>query len=283
MATPSRLGQQRVSKFGPPLRLAGETSKARGGPRNNVAVGGPPATKRLTQEDQDKADEENQQEAINSLVQIWLERLRLISVITTFFASTESGLLSQAVPSPTQILSRVGELANVCLMGALVVHIHAAVISFLGAFFLIRYKLEVAEKEENEAEMEMINSPTSISSIEKGRDPATSPYADDLQRTNSGPDQIIWSTDPHLVQLGPFQRQPPTELLARCHSLCVLLASLGFVLALIGALSLAWDRLPLTVSIFATASMGFCLIAVILILITPSTKTSHIYYNRKTR
>ncbi|KAF8817451.1 hypothetical protein BYT27DRAFT_7126189 [Phlegmacium glaucopus] len=290
-----QLARQGVSKFGPPspLQLAGQTSKARDGPRNNFAVGGPPPTRRLTQEDQNKADEEKQREAIDALVQIWLERLQLISVITTFFAATEAGLLGKTIPSPTEILSRVGQLSNICLMGALVVHAHAAIISFLGAFFLIRYKLTVAEEEEKQAEIEMVNSRTSISSIEKGRDSTTSPYADNLQtnpvpglvRVNSlfSGDQTIWSTAPHLVQLGPFQRQPPTELLARCHSLCLLLSSLGFLLALIGILSYAWDRLSLSISVFATASMGFCLVSVILILITPSTKTSHIYYNRKSR
>jgi len=167
----------------------------------------------------------------------------------------------------------------------------AAIISFLGAFYLIRYKLAVAQKGEEEAEIERANSPISISSIEKARGSATSPDTDDLQtnpvsgrvrvKSLSQRDLIFWTTDPHLVQVGPFQRQAPTELLARCHSLCLLLSSLGFVLALIGMISFAWDQLPLSASAFASASMGFCWLAVILIFIAPSTNTSHIYHDRK--
>jgi len=283
----------------------------------------------VNQQDQDTADEENQREAVLTLVQTWLERLRLISVIvscqrptknidsgtmfmqTTFFASLESGLLGRTIPSSNKILSGAGLLSNICFMGALVIHTHAgessfailtfqrrfislaAIISFLGAFFLVRYKLAVAQKEEKEAEIERINSPISISSTENARGSATSPDADDLRknpvsgraRVNSlfSGDQIIWTTHPHLVQVGPFQRQAPTELLARCHALCLFLSFLGFVLTLIGLISFAWDQLPLSVSAFASASMGFCWVAVILIIITPSTKASHIYYDRKSR
>ena len=129
--------------------------------------------------------------------------------------------------------------------------------------------------------------------LEKDESSLTSPYADNLltdpvcgrvrvQSELTG-DQIIWSTNPHLVQVGPFQRQPPILLLARSHSLCVFLAFVGFVLALMGTISFAWDRLPLSVSVFATSSMAFCVVAGALILFVPSTKTSHIYYDRKSR
>ena len=37
----------------------------------------------VTQEDQDKADEEKQRESIHSLVQSWLDSLQLISVIVS--------------------------------------------------------------------------------------------------------------------------------------------------------------------------------------------------------
>jgi hypothetical protein len=37
----------------------------------------------VTQDDQDKADEENEHEAMQNLVQTWLERLQLITVIVS--------------------------------------------------------------------------------------------------------------------------------------------------------------------------------------------------------
>lgn len=37
----------------------------------------------VTQEDQDKVDEEDEREAMQNLVQTWLERLQLISVIVS--------------------------------------------------------------------------------------------------------------------------------------------------------------------------------------------------------
>ena len=196
-------------------------------------------------------------------------------------------------------------------MGALVLHGHsgrfichfspsndpefffffAAIISFLAAFFLIRHKLAVAEKEEERAEEILIESPkpTSPSDPEKARHSWT---VNDLfkdsgirgrVRVSSSEDQIIWSTNPHLVQVGPFQGQPPTELLSRCYFLCIYLSFFGFLLALIGALSFAWDRLPLSICISTTVLMGICMISGVLILIVPSTSTSHIYWNHKSR
>lgn len=286
--------RQRIFKFGPPLQPTGETSKAGKGPTNDFVAGARRST-RLTQEDQDKSDEEKQEESMLALVQTWMDSLQLISVITTFFVSTEASLLGIIVSPPTHVgLSTAGQVANIGLMGALVVHAHAAVISFLGAFFLVRYKLTVAQKKEEEVEGQVLDSPTSISSndLENAKGLRTSPYTDDLStdpvhglvRANSplSGNKIIWSTNPHLVQVGPFnQGQPPTELLARCHSLSVFLSSIGFLLALMGLLSFAWDQLPLSASVFASVSMGFCLVAGVLILIIPSTKTSHIYCHYK--
>ena len=172
----------------------------------------------------------------------------------------------------------------------------AAIISFLAAFFLIRQKLAVAEKEEEQAEENLVESPkpTSPSDPENARRSWTSPYVNDLFKdpgirgrvrvsSSLSGDQIIWSTNPHLVQVGPFQGQPPTVLLSRCHSLCVYIAFFGFLLALIGALSFTWDRLPLGICISTTVLMGICMVSGVLILIVPSTSTSPVYWNHKSR
>lgn len=130
----------------------------------------------------------------------------------------------------------------------------------------------------------MVDSPTSISSDPEKISSSTS-RASALRtnnargrvrvKTDSPDNHIIWSTNPRLVQVGPFQRKPPTELLSRCHSLCVFLTFLGFIFAIIGLISFAWNQLPLSIGIAASVAMGFCLTAGASILIYPFTKTSH--------
>ncbi|KAJ7647696.1 hypothetical protein FB45DRAFT_702523, partial [Roridomyces roridus] len=73
------------------------------------------------------------------LTQSWMDRLQLISVIATFFASTEAGML--------QLTSNSSQIANSSMLGALVLHIFAAIISFIGAFVLVRYNLLEARQE----------------------------------------------------------------------------------------------------------------------------------------
>ncbi|KAF8806554.1 hypothetical protein BYT27DRAFT_7141176 [Phlegmacium glaucopus] len=280
------LAEQGVSKFNP-LQLAGEKTKAGNGPTNGFLDGGP--STKLTQEDQDNTDEEAYQESVQSLIQTWVDNLTLISVITTFFVSTEASLIAIAIPPPNDPgLSITSQLANIGLMSALVMHTHAAVISFFAVFVLIRYKLDVAQQKEEEAKIELVNSSTYVPSdsneAENARGSQT--YANSLCTVTVNPPssggQTIWSTNPRLVQVGPFWHgRPPIELLARCRSLCIFLSFLGFLFAIIGALSFAWGRLPLTVSIFSSVLTGLCVVAALSILITPLTKTSHIYCNHK--
>ena len=161
----------------------------------------------------------------------------------------------------------------------------SAVISFLGAFFLIRYKLDVAERDEEEVEKEMVDSPISISNDPEKRASSTS-QAGGLRTTNTprgrvrvqtdSPDNpVIWSTNPRLVQVGPFKTKAPTLLLSRCHSLCVFLTFLGFLLAIMGLMSFAWDRLPLSIGIGASVALGVCVTAGTSILVLPFSKTWH--------
>lgn len=160
----------------------------------------------------------------------------------------------------------------------------AAIISFLAAFRLILYKLTVAQKGEK-IEENLVHSLKPKSLNDPGRS-QTTPYADNLLRPVRRPfsvksplsgDKVIGSTISRLVQVGPFQRPPPTELLARCHSLCIFLSFFGFLLVLVGSISFTWDQLPRSIAISTSISMVFCLVAATLIIIFPSTKTSHIF------
>jgi hypothetical protein len=161
----------------------------------------------------------------------------------------------------------------------------SAVISFLGAFFLVRYKLEVAERDEEEAQEELVDSPLSVSSDPIKRRFSTSqvsglPRANKARgrvrvSTGSPENPIVWSTNPRLVQVGPFKTKAPTDLLSRCHSLCVSLTFLGFLLGIMGLMSFSWDRLPMSIGIGASISMSVCFIAGISIFVFPFSNIPH--------
>lgn len=155
---------------------------------------------------------------------------------TTFFAGMEVQLLGTTMPDDPKNDPVIDQIANAALTGALVVHVFAAITSFLAAFFLTRYKLSAAKREEVEVESGCANAAT----------PAPSSR----------------STDRHLEQVGPFRRgQPPTHLLDHCHSLSMWLAAAGFVLALAGVLCATWARFALSSSVFATVCVVVCVVS----------------------
>ena len=128
----------------------------------------------------------------------------------------------------------IDQAANAALAGALVIHVFAAIISFLAAFFLIRYKLSVAKREERK--------------VEGGAGTLSS--------------SSVWSATPYLEQVGPFRRgAPPTHLLDHCHSLCMWLSAIGFALAIAGVMCFAWSRLALSASVFASVCCAACLVS----------------------
>ncbi|CDO69311.1 hypothetical protein BN946_scf184976.g30 [Trametes cinnabarina] len=221
-------------------------------PRNNPPMFVPLVTtngdnnRKWTQEDQDETDEKECRKAMRELVQSWMDRLQLISVITTFFAAMEAQLLGSTIPDDPMKDPPADQVANAALTGALVVHVFAAILSFLAAFFLIRYKLTVAKREERKVESGLAN--------------AASPAGSRVSTEPNLPP--IFSSKPHLEQVGPFRRgQPPTHLLDHCHSLCMWLAAVGFVLALVGVLAFAWARLALSSGVFASICVAVCLVS----------------------
>jgi len=193
-----------------------------------------------TQDDQDHVDNEAHRQAMDALVQSWMERLSLITVITTFFAATEAQLLSSTLPDDKTNASAITKVTNAGLSGALVVHVYASIISFLGAFFLVRYKVREAVKQELKVEGAPLTPSSTFSSSRPG----------------------IFSRNPHLVQMGPFAESiPPINLLRHCHTLCIWLAAIGFVLALMGVICFSWQRLPFSVSVFSSVCGGACFVA----------------------
>uniref|UniRef100_A0A0W0FVF8 Transmembrane protein n=1 Tax=Moniliophthora roreri TaxID=221103 RepID=A0A0W0FVF8_MONRR len=218
--------------------------------------------RKRTQKQQDDADEESRRQAMKELVDCWNDRLQLISLITTFLASVEAGLLQVTAPlSPdANSHSRLVDASNACLMCALVIHMNASFMAFIGAFFLVRFKVkEAKQKEEEVADI----TPPAPSKGEVILDMAAnqvtnSPETDQPPRSNwEGP--AVHSANPRLVHVGPFFHHPPINLLSRCHFLCILCSLLGFVLAMAGIIALTWARHPRTVSIPASGCLVACL------------------------
>ena len=119
----------------------------------------------------------------------------------------------------------------------------AAILSFVAAFFLVRFRYKEASHEE--MKIESIENPEAS----KEKDP----------KEESALNKIF-TTNPHLEAVGPLGRwgQPPTHLLDRCHTLAMTLALLGFILAMIGIVCLVWVNLPLSSSIASMALLGLC-------------------------
>jgi len=207
-----------------------------------------------TQSEQDKDDDKARQDAEEKLVQGWMDRLQLISVITTFFAANEAQLLSITTPSdsPDQS-SAVSQTANAMLSGALVLHTFSAVIAFIGAFVLVRYKVKEAKEEEAKEE----------GKSEKERSQA---------KDNARKQGQLWSSNPHIEQVGYFMpRRPPGSLLQQTHSIAVITAFSGFVFSIVGMVCYAWSQQARSVSIFSSACVGACLV-ISLIIIKPFAK-----------
>ncbi|KAJ7686537.1 hypothetical protein B0H17DRAFT_1071896, partial [Mycena rosella] len=184
---------------------------------------------------QNKADDKARKQAAKDLTQSWMDRLQLISVIVTTPAGgdTSSSAASQVI--------------NAAFLGALVLHVWAAIISFLGAFFLVRYNLKEAKEEQKQA------GPDNGSGSGSGKENGSGSGYDGAQHPLAR--SAVWTTNPHLEQVGPFQRKPPTHLLGRVHNLCILLTFVGFALALLGILAFAWAGNPISVGVVTSVRL----------------------------
>ncbi|EIM85125.1 uncharacterized protein STEHIDRAFT_100129 [Stereum hirsutum FP-91666 SS1] len=184
-----------------------------------------------TQQDQDKADEAARKKAMKDLVQSWMDRLQLISLLTTFFAGMEAQLISASAPTGDGPVDKITQTANAAIIGSLVVHSYAAIVSFLAAFALVRYKLKEAKREEAQTEV-----------------------------SASHPDPDADADAPSEGEVGPgFRtRQPPTALLERAYVLSIFMTAAGFVLAIVGIVCYAWASQPGSVAWVATVGCAVC-------------------------
>ncbi|KAF9268572.1 hypothetical protein L218DRAFT_994420 [Marasmius fiardii PR-910] len=242
----------------------------------------PEPVRKRTQAEQDQEDDDARRKAMKDLVGSWNDRLQLISLITTFMASVEAGLLQVSAPDPgADKRSLLIDVSNACLISALIIHLHASFISFVGAFFLVRFKVKEAKREENKIEGIHPAEPSKGSVVldmaakQITNSPETGSQTSATQNTTIQPP--VWSANPQLVQVGPFLRQPPIDLLSRCHFLCILCTVFGFSLAICGILCLAWARHPVGVRIAVTSALGVCLASGFAAVFTKF-DDSHVFY-----
>ena len=127
--------------------------------------------------------------------------------------------------------------ANVVLAGALVIRVFAAIVSFLATFFLLRYKLSAAKRK---FEAAVANGQGGVGTVSISS---------------------VWLLNSHGEQIGLFRCGLPTHLLDHCHSSCLGLSAVRFVLAITGMMCSVWLRLPLSSGIFASACCTTCVVS----------------------
>ncbi|KAI0059912.1 hypothetical protein BV25DRAFT_1828319 [Artomyces pyxidatus] len=230
------------------------------------------------------------------MVQIWSDRLQLVSVYASFFTSIDSLLLSLSASNWATNHTAAAKVSTASLSGALIFHAAAAILAYIGSFVLIRYKLF-------ETQVPNPDSPTSAhasthSAAESGHSEskkARPAIMYPLPSTNSGirqglggrgfsktllshtpdilshppdilaallPDQPTRGISVHRVGFrAPKDPSADSEslmrLLTRCQRVCSLFALLGFVLVVVGIVTFVWTAFARGPSIFASACVAF--------------------------
>ena len=207
--------------------------------------------------------------------------------------------------------STILRIANAALLGSLILHVyacrryfcysssttsrsHVAILSFLGAFLLISYKLQEARREEMIMDgAAMVNLPFGDSIIrDVERDAVESALPRTLTHINTQPGlhnsvnsgittstpqrsgtngsnvvrSPVFSTNPHIEQVTSFASNLMSHrVLNRTHAVCIFLAAVGFVLAIVGILCYSWALAPKSVGIFTSACLGLALLTMFIL------------------
>ncbi|KAI0359581.1 hypothetical protein OH77DRAFT_1037926 [Trametes cingulata] len=248
--------------------------------------------------------EDAMKQALLAVVQVWLDRLQSMAVVTTFFVSIDSllfSLTSTTRPADLHAWSMRDEVINASLGGAIIFHVCGSIVAYIGSFVLIRYRLNSAEKVEASTLSNNGTSPMRATA-EKRRMPSASGHRPSASMGSTlGPSSPIdtirdfpmelftdlrslvtvdrahplWFLPCGAHRRSRAKRDPEASakdtaiatlegivnVLTRAHLLCAAMASLGFVLALLGILTYSWTAVPTSLGIFASACMGACGIA----------------------
>ncbi|KAF9777860.1 hypothetical protein BJ322DRAFT_1114634 [Thelephora terrestris] len=217
--------------------------------------------------------------SLMSSVELWMSRLQLVTALSAFFASTDGLLLGRVgtfVPTDTSIGNI---LTHTTLSGALVLHISAAIISYLACFVLVKYnRISVPVTEEGDTVVPPRRETTATSQGGTAKSPQ-SVRSTDLNSFGQQPtigafEQIITIERVYLrnflrTRPAAFTRRfyaPPSEpgsvttpelqdahnVLLRCNSVCVILTFVGLLLATIGIMAYVWTTFTLAAGIFVS-------------------------------
>ncbi|KAG2074794.1 hypothetical protein BDR04DRAFT_1092340 [Suillus decipiens] len=197
-------------------------------------------------------------EQSSALVAAWMQRLQILTVITTFLTSVDGQLftLTSSTPSPVTLNAskESEELVYACFAGALVFHVCSSILGYAASFLAIRYEVVDAE------------SPSVAKNDELDKRSDTG-----LHRIHGK--QLLLRAIPPLyavqslcqIPSNPRLRfhtrtsTPPLDLLTRCYYTILVLSGAGFILALLGIATYAWFGLQRVVGIFTIACLGVSL------------------------
>ncbi|KAG2109368.1 uncharacterized protein F5147DRAFT_773183 [Suillus discolor] len=174
----------------------------------------------------------------SALVAVWMQRLQMLTIITTFLASID-GELFVLTSTPSQPTLDAQEFVYACFTGALVFHVCAAILGYVASFALIRYQIgDVASSDTKNTERMLMTTPPF--------DAANTLLQMPL---NSG------------IQVRSRTSIPPLDLLTRCYFTTLALGSVGFILVLLGIAGYAWVILRQAVGIFTIVCLGVSVVA----------------------
>ncbi|KAH7921012.1 hypothetical protein BV22DRAFT_1132615 [Leucogyrophana mollusca] len=199
----------------------------------------------------------------SNLVSAWMDRLQVLTVVTTFLASMDGQLFSlTTLPSNVTLGTTTAcqELVYASLSGALIFHVCASILGYLASFVLIKYTIIEASPPSNEDDKlgGILSSPSSKAYT-----------TNDVVVAQAQPQPrkrvIVETRHPLRAFRAPatsFSVQshqpitPPIALLTRCYYTTLALTALGFILALMGILAYIWAGLKMPVGVFSTICLG---------------------------
>ncbi|KAI0369001.1 hypothetical protein BV20DRAFT_421633 [Pilatotrama ljubarskyi] len=217
--------------------------------------------------------DDSTKQALLAVVQVWLDRLQTMAVVTTFFVSIDSmlyGYASAALPPDSAAWSSADLLKTATLGGAIILHVCASILAYVASFVLIRYRLDDAEEHVQAAEH-----PSGASPGTKARE-AVRATSLDLRSLVSvyqvRPLSFMYRTPPAAVKTGPEAPdtgdaaalrilQSMIQTLTRCHTVVAIMSNVGFILALMGTIAYFWTSLPIALGSFASVCLGVSLVA----------------------
>lgn len=194
----------------------------------------------------------------STLVDAWMHRLQMITLVTTFLASIDGELFTLTSAAPSQVTANPSlksqEFVYSCFSGALIFHVCASILGYTASFALIRYELVDSETTPGPQSNEQ-GQPSSPSEVRQGKQ--------HLRLKPTSPLEAVQILLPPSLRLQAHSRTftPPLALLSRCFYTTLALSGVGFILALLGITAYAWEGLQQNVGIFTTACLGISLLA----------------------